>query len=90
VAHSSGDHLLELGLRFGELVPEVVSPIPEQNHRAGVFVVLDVDYCETNYFACLVRIIKIKNLVIFLIELLVWVNNTVETIRLSVDQSCLD
>ena len=90
MAHSSSDHLLELRFRFCELVSEIVSPISEQDHGARVFVVLDVDHCETHHFTGLVGIVKIENLIFLFVQLLVVVDNSVETIGLSINQSCLD
>jgi hypothetical protein len=41
---------------------------------------LDVDHCETYHFTGLVVIVKIENLILLFVQLLVVVDNSVETI----------
>ena len=65
-------------------------PIPKQDHRARVFIVLNVDDCQTHNLASLIWVFKIKNLVISFVQLLVWVNDAVKSVRFTVDQCCFD
>ena len=74
------DHVLALLLRLRELVLELVAPVAEEDHAARIVVVLNVDDVQADNLRVFGEFFRL-----LLLDRLVWVDDLVETGRLTED-----
>ena len=80
MADSGCDHLLQLALGLGKLVFEVMGPVPKQDHRTGVVIVLYIDDAQAHD----IIVFRIGAFVFIFSDNAIWINEAIEAIRLSV------
>lgn len=80
MAHSGSDHFLKLALRLGKLIPKVMCPVPEQDHGARIFIILNIYNRQSYDLTCMVGVLEVKNLIFLVIQLFIWIDYAIEPV----------